>query len=127
MERLKTLAKRIEFLFPDLVTDLDTWTSSTDRHPKGVRWRIPGKGRKGTRLRVFERRGPGLGPRDYLDPIFEHRAGDTYRSNRDVLEWIEREAAWRKRSEAMGPIPDSPSRVWMNGRWVVGGPERRER
>lgn len=98
MERLKTLAKRIEFLFPDLVTDLDTWTSSTDRHPKGVRWRIPGKGRKGTRLRVFLRRGPGLGPANYFDPILEHRAGDTYRRNQDVLDWIEREAAERKRA-----------------------------
>ena len=27
--------------------------SSTDRHPGGVRWRIPGKGRSAHRLQVF--------------------------------------------------------------------------
>lgn len=125
--RLKALAAEIERRFPDLVTALDSWTSDTDRHPKGVRWRIPGKGRKGTRLRVFERRGPGLGPADYFNPILEHRAGDTYRKNQDVVDWIEREAAWRERSEALGPITPEPSRVFVNGRWVCGGPERRGR
>lgn len=90
--RLKALAAEIERRFPDLVTALDSWTSDTDRHPAGVRWRIPGKGRTGTRLRVFERRGPGLGPANPFDPIMEHRAGDTYRRNQDVLDWIEREA-----------------------------------
>lgn len=93
--RLKALAAEIERLFPDLVTALDTWVSDTDRHPRGVRWRIPGKGRKGTRLRVFTRRGPGLGPADPFNPILEHRAGDTYRRNQDVVDWIEREARRR--------------------------------
>lgn len=88
--RLKALAAEIERRFPDLATVLDSWTSDTDRHPNGVRWRIPGKGRKGTRLRVFVRRGPGQGPADYFDPIFEHRAGDTYRRNQDVVDWMER-------------------------------------
>lgn len=96
MERLKTLAKRIESMFPDLVTVLDTWTSDTDRHPKGVRWRIPGKGRKGTRLRVFSRNGYWLGvKRNTFDPIMEHRAGDTYRRNQDVVDWIKLEAKRR--------------------------------
>ena len=108
MERLKTLAFGIETLFPDLVTALDSWTSSTDRHPKGVRWRIPGKGRKGTRLRVFVRRGPGLGPADPFGPIFEHRAGDTYRRNEDVLAWIQDEREWRER----GGTPGHPARMF---------------
>lgn len=94
--RLKTLAKQIEDLFPDLITELDSWTENTDRHPKGVRWRVPGKGRKGTRLRVFVRRGPGLGTATPFDPIYEHRAGGTYRRNSDVLDWIDRETRRRK-------------------------------
>jgi len=101
MERLKTLAKRIDTLFPDMITALDTWTENTDRHPKWVRWRIPGKGRKGTRLRVFVRRGPGQGPADLFAPVFEHRAGGTYRRNSDVMEWIDRET--RRRSAGGRP------------------------
>ena len=115
VERLKTLAKRIETLFPDLVTVLDTWTSSTDRHPSGVRWRIEGKGREGTRLRVFSRRGPGQGPSDYFDPIMEHRAGDTYRRNQDVVEWIDKETAWRERSAIfLKAHPKMNARSWVS-------------
>jgi hypothetical protein len=86
--RIKSLARSIEAIFNDVVVEVDEWTSNTDRHPKGVRWRIPGKGRKGTRLRVFLRedvRGRGT---SMCRPIFDHRTGDTYRTNLEVIRWI---------------------------------------
>lgn len=57
---------------------------NTDRHPKGVRWRIPGKGRHGNRIKVFKG----------ADLVLDHNAAETYRSNDEVERWLERE--WAK-------------------------------
>lgn len=58
---------------------LSTMTCNTDRHPRGVRWRVAGKGRKGTTLRVVDAKG---------SEILDHRAGETYRQNVHVAQKI---------------------------------------
>ena len=53
---------------------------NTDRHPKGVRWRIPGKGRVGNRIIVKDLQGV---------VVLDHNAAMTYRTNSEVEYWME--------------------------------------
>lgn len=94
---LRMLAQQIESEFPDLMTSLDHFTCSTDRHIRGSRIRVPGKGRKGTRLQVFSRKDYHSGR--FWDPLYEHRAGETYRRNSDVEDWIKDERARRRAAD----------------------------
>ena len=122
--KLKELAKQIEQDFPDLVAIVYPANHplggycNTDR--KIGRLRHPGKGRRGSRLVVSWRPGHGpicmdgdgtkyerhvfLGPGgnrcqrcdwDRSRVVFEHNAAETYRTNQDVVNWINRRKAGR--------------------------------
>lgn len=77
--RLKTLAKVIAGM--GYKVELQEGYCNTDRHIKGTRLRIPGKGRWGTRLLVKNKDG---------DILLDHNSAETYRSNQEVEEWINR-------------------------------------
>lgn len=76
--RLKQLAKFINKNIPDVEAEIEEGYCNTDRHPKGVRWRIPGKGRYGNKL-IVKKEGK---------IIFEHNAAETYRQNYEACRWI---------------------------------------
>lgn len=86
--RLKTLADQIEQEFPDLTATLEQGYCNTDHKPRGVRWRIPGKGRYGNKL-VVRRRGT-------TEVVYSHNAAETYRHNSEVVHWIEAERQRRQ-------------------------------
>lgn len=118
---LRILAMRIEHLFPDLVAIVYPANHprggfcNTDRKIPGTRLRRPGKGRRGSRLMVSWRpgHGPGAACRESAvgkhsygigphcmncgehrdDLVFEHNAAETYRTNADVVRWIEQRKA----------------------------------
>lgn len=47
------LGKAIQAVAPNYRVEVRKSWSSTDREPRGVRWRISGKGRTGLRIEVF--------------------------------------------------------------------------
>lgn len=105
-ENLRLLAAKIEQLFPELVAIVYPAAHplggfcNTDR--KIGRLRHPGKGRRGSRLMVSIRPGHEQTPfwRDRRGPVvFEHNAAETYRTNADVVRWIEDETRRRKAAE----------------------------
>lgn len=79
--RLKKLAEIIN-ASGRFTAKIERGYCNTDRHPKGVRWRIPGKGRHGNRLIVKDKLG-GL-------VVLDHNAAETYRHNGEVVEWMRR-------------------------------------
>ena len=80
---------------PDLLATVEEGYCNTDRHPKGVRWRVPGKGRVGTKLVVVKR--------ETGRKIYSHNAAETYRRNyeaaRDLVRLIRREKLYPWLSE----------------------------
>ena len=85
--RLKTLAKEIERLFPDLKAEIVKGYCNTDR--KIGRLRSPGKGREGNRLIVRQRVSGGV--------VLDHNSAETYRTNEEVEDFIQQECSWRLR------------------------------
>lgn len=88
--RLKQLAADIERLFPDLVTRISKERCNTDRKIAGTRLIHPGKGRWGNRLVVTERRTGRV--------VLDHDSAETYRHNGEVVRWIEKRKAERKKA-----------------------------
>lgn len=85
---LKKLADMIRLEWPALEVKVEPDSVSTDRKIAGSRLIHPGKGRAGNRLTVSDpsiREGWAKLPKVLLD----HRSAETYRSNSEVLEWIE--------------------------------------
>ena len=114
--RLKTIARGLEAQYPELRVSLGKWTSSTDGHVAGTR---EGKGRIGTLLQVYyqlDKKALRAArdtvqalyagyPKDQnvrdlvihsVRPLFEHRAGDTYRNNSEVERWVEEYATCKR-------------------------------
>ncbi len=87
--RLQTLARAINKHCRGFHAEVVDGYCSTDRHPKGVRWRIPGKGRRGNRLVVRDRCGR---------IILDHNSADPYRTNAEAMEAVERQwgRIWEK-------------------------------
>lgn len=79
---LKRIADYVNGFMPGYTATIERGYCNTDRHPKGVCWRIPGKGREGNRIII---RKAGL-----ERPVVDHNAAETYRSNREVMEFLER-------------------------------------
>jgi len=77
-KRLKTLAKFINEHLPFKATIEKDW-KNTDRHIPGTRLRHAGKGRRGNKLVVKNLEGK---------VVFSHSAAETYRENREVVDWI---------------------------------------
>jgi hypothetical protein len=76
--RLKRLAEIINATGRFTAT-IEPGYCNTDRKPKGVRWRIPGKGRRGNRLIVRWANG---------EVALNHNSAETYRHNGEVVEWM---------------------------------------
>lgn len=84
--RLRTLAAIINADPRGIFTaEISVAHVSTDRHPKGVRWRISGKGRTGNRLIVKEHDGTGG-----VKIVLDHNSAETYRRNEEVVDWMNR-------------------------------------
>lgn len=80
MPRLATLAAFIQAEIPELKVSLEEGHCNTDRKPEGFRYITrPGKGRKGTRIKVRNPDGTFL---------IDHNSAETYRSNDEVVTWI---------------------------------------
>lgn len=79
--RLAAIAAWINGLANGHTATIERGYCNTDRHPKGVRWRIPGKGREGNRLIVKDQSG---------ENVIDHNAAETYRTNAEALEKAER-------------------------------------
>ena len=79
--RLKTLAEKIN-ADGRFTATIERGYCNTDRHPKGVRWRIPGKGRRGNRLIVKDKLMGNV--------VLDHNSAETYRYNGEVVEWMRR-------------------------------------
>jgi hypothetical protein len=78
--QLATLAKFIEAEIKGVRTRLEEGYCNTDRKPRGLRYITrPGKGRRGTQLKVFGAKGVC---------IFDHNSAETYRHNSEVVRWI---------------------------------------
>jgi len=76
--RLKTIAAEINGAGLGLRAEIDQGYCNTDRKPRGVRWRIPGKGRYGNRIRVFTAGG---------EEVLNHNSAETYLNNSVVERW----------------------------------------
>lgn len=114
---LKTLAAQIEKEFPDLVAIVYPANHplggfcNTDRKIPGTRLRRPGRGRRGSRLVVSIRPGHGDGR-----IVFEHNAAETYRTNAEVVAWIERERRSRANGMQRPAVATKPEdRNWKAG------------
>lgn len=84
--KLPTIAKWINENRPELYASCIPWTTNTDYKPRGFRYIThKGKGRKGYRLTVYLRTGPGK-----TEEIFEHTSSETYRTNQEVEDWLAR-------------------------------------
>jgi hypothetical protein len=79
--RLATIAKAINEKCPGFTAVIEKGYCNTDRHPKGVMWRIPGKGRRGNRLIVRDAKG---------QVVINHNSAETYRTNSEVMKKVER-------------------------------------
>jgi len=108
--RIKTIAAELQVKYPELWITVSKWRSDTDGKVAGTRFRRQGKGRLGTRIQVYYTLGVAAreaawGPIQVLydgeetalsqaarvlegvRPIFDHKAGETYRSNDEVEQW----------------------------------------
>jgi hypothetical protein len=84
--RLKSIAEWINVNLPEMAARIEEGYCNTDTKIAGTRFRRPGKGRRGNRLKVF-RRVAGVAQL-HKGPIFDHNAAETYRSNDDVERWL---------------------------------------
>ena len=78
--KLKQLMIFINKNINNVEAEIEEGYCDTDRHPKGVRWRIPGKGRYGNKLVVRNK--------ETREIIYEHNSAETYRQNYEVCQWI---------------------------------------
>lgn len=79
--RLKTIARWINenLGVNGFRAEIERGFCNTDRKLAGTRLRIPGQGRWGNRLMVYQA-GEGL--------VFDHNSAETYRCNDEVEEWL---------------------------------------
>ena len=77
---MKTIADWINANMPNYVATIEPGYCNTDRKPKGVRWRIPGKGRRGNKI-VIRHKFVGT-------VVFTHNGAETYRCNAEVENWV---------------------------------------
>lgn len=114
-DTIKSLAKEIKVRFPWLRVEVDRGYASTDRDIPGTRLRHPGKGRWGSRIKIYDPRVKALGewrhgknqPLSDFDPrkrfgalVLDHNNAETYRRTSEVRIWMENYARcppWRKR------------------------------
>jgi len=86
--RLKAIAEWINSNLPELIALIERGHCNTDRKPKGMRYIThKGKGRVGNRIKVYVRRSyhkDGL----RAQPLLDHNAAETYRTNREVEDWL---------------------------------------
>jgi len=102
--RLKKIAEWINER-TTLFAEMERGFCNTDQKLAGTRLRRPGKGRRGTRLKVFECeahkweliRKPfhHFNRKDHKrkypnGPLLDHNAAETYRCNSDVIYWLKR-------------------------------------
>ena len=78
--RLSTIAAWINDNRPELSASIDAGYCNTDRHPRGVTWRIPGKGRYGWRI-IVKRVSDG-------EKLLDHNGAEAYRRNDEVERWL---------------------------------------
>lgn len=95
--RLAKLAVLINELFPELTAEMEDWSYTPDKAPRGARYRIDGVTHEGKRLVVHEK------GRECYRPIFDHFPHEPYRWNYQVVNWIEQRLREQKR-----PIPAWP-------------------
>ena len=82
--RLKTIAKHINENWDGYNATVTRSFSDTDYTPPGFRYRTHvGKGRHGYKIIVKRNSGK-------YETIFEHDSSETYRTNQEVEEWIEK-------------------------------------
>lgn len=79
MIRLRTVAAEIQAAFPKWRVLVERGYSSTDRKLTGTRLRHGGKGRWGTRVRVWDEHGCEL---------LDFNNAETYRTNDEVVDWL---------------------------------------
>lgn len=79
-KKLKTLAKFINERMKGFEAEIVEDYCNTDRHIPGTRLRHPGKGRYGNKLVVKDSHTKMI--------CFTHNAAETYRENREVIDWI---------------------------------------
>lgn len=85
--KIPAIAVAIREEFPELRVECRPSTYNTDRKCHGGRIRIPGKGRKGTIIRVYNAAG---------EQLLSHHSGETYRKNYEVEHWVEEYRAGRR-------------------------------
>ena len=83
--KIPQMADAIRAEFPELRVECRPSTYNTDR--KCGRLRIPGKGRAGYVIRIYNANG---------DQLLSHHSGETYRKNYEVEHWIEEYRAGRR-------------------------------
>jgi len=79
MIRLRTVAAEIQAAFPRWRVQVERGYDSTDSKIKGTRLRRQGKGRWGTRLRVWDEHGCAL---------LDFNNAEAYRTNDEVVDWF---------------------------------------
>lgn len=77
---LKRIAAYINANMPGYTAKVVEGHCNTDRHPRGVRWRIEGKGRYGNHLIVANKAGV---------KVVDHNSAETYRHNGEVMQFLE--------------------------------------
>lgn len=86
-DTIRSLAKEINQKWPVLTVIVEPSIASTDR--KVGRLRIPGKGRRGTRIKVY---GWSTEPGKLGPLLLSHDNAETYRHTGEVRAWIEQYA-----------------------------------
>lgn len=84
--RLTALAAQINAEFPWLEATIEPGFCNTDRQIKGTRLRHSGQGRRGNKLVVRAR---AAEPGRLRAVVYSHNAAETYRTNAEVVRWIE--------------------------------------
>lgn len=99
--RLKKIAEWVNE-HTTLFAEMERGYCNTDQKIAGTRLRRPGKGRRGTRLKVWANMGHRLSAvtiittkkekklreKYGLYPLLDHNAAETYRSNDEVIYWL---------------------------------------
>lgn len=88
-DTIKSLAREIVLRWPELRVTVERGHCNTDRKPRGFRYITrPGKGRWGSHLKVYDKVGTLL---------LDHNNAETYRTTREVREWMKDYAKTRRR------------------------------
>lgn len=85
--RLAVIATWINENVPGLRAEMERGYCNTDRHLSGTRLCWPGKGRRGTRIKVYDT--TKVTPHGH-PVVLDHNAAETYRCNSEVEEWLTR-------------------------------------